>query len=250
LSRAKESRAWRDRSISKYFAFHAFVLRGAVAALAVLAVGGSWLVVRHRQQAERDRLQSEATAHKQREDQTRQAVGFAINENRTAVPGNNTNLNANQPPANSNVAPGSDATQQQKAVNKRSPQPSSAQVASLFLLPFSSRDGSGSSSLVLSPDTRAVRLRLAFKEDDHSRYDVVLRTLAGEQVLHRRALKAYSGGAAKKVTLTIDPSIFRHQDYIIILSGLTGDGKLEAIGEYYFRAERSAPQSAPTPTPQ
>jgi hypothetical protein len=61
----------------------------------------------------------------------------------------------------------------------------------------------------------------------------------GEQVLHRRALKTRAEGAERSVTLTLDPSVLRRQDYIATLSGLTTEGKLETIGDYYFRIERS-----------
>jgi hypothetical protein len=84
-----------------------------------------------------------------------------------------------------------------------------------------------------------VRLHLALKgEDGYRRYDVVVRTIDGRQIFSRRGLKATSGTTGHNVTITVAPSIFSHQDYIITLSGLTTHGKIETISDYYFRVER------------
>jgi hypothetical protein len=108
-------------------------------------------------------------------------------------------------------------------------------------VPFASRDGNSFNSLQLTPNTRTVRLRLAFKQDGYRRYEVVLGTVEGDRVLQRRGLKARSDNGGKSVTLTLDPIVFRRQDYIATLHGLTADGRLETIGDYYFRVERSTP---------
>lgn len=229
LTQRSDSR-W-QRFVSKTFTLRPLVFRGAVAALLIAVLAGSWVLFARFQsiRAERQKLQSEEAAHRQQEEERARAVVLPVNADiRPTIP---------------SVTPSPDRAPQPKPANKQFPRPLPAQVASLFLLPFSPRDAIGSNSLLLSPGTQAVRLHLAFKGDDHRRYDVALRTLDGEQVLYRRALKASSSGSGKSVTLTLDPSIFRRQDYIITLSGLTADGKLEAIGDYYFRVERKAPQS-------
>jgi len=229
-------------SISRHFAFQSLVLRGAVAALLLVALAGSWALVTRfqRQRAGSEQLRNQEAARSQQEGKGGQKVAPPINENSTDLARNNvTNLSTNRPPANSTLVP------QPGTVNKQSTQPSSAQVASIFLAPFSSRGDSDSNSLLLRPDTRAVRLHLAFKGDDYSGFEVILRALEGEQVFHRRGLKARSSAAGKNVTLTLYPSIFRRQDYIVMLNGLTAEGKLETIGEYYFRVEQSTPKTTP-----
>ncbi len=238
---------WR-RSTSNLFAFHSFVLRGAIAALLLVAIAGSWVLVRHfqRQRAGREQLENQEAARRQQEEERGRTSVSPINENSTDLARNNaTNLDNNTAAANLNNAPAPERAAQPRIANQRSPKVLPAQVASLSLLPFVSRDGTSSNTLLLSPDTRAVRLHLAFKGDDYSRYDVVLRTLGGEQVFHRRALKARSNAAGKSVTLTLDPAVFRRQDYIATLNGLTTEGKLETIGDYYFRVERSTPKTTP-----
>jgi len=238
------------RSTSNLFAFHSFVLRGAIAALLLVALAGSWLLVRQfqRQRVEGDRPQHEEAVRRQQEGKGGQTVAPPVNENSNDLARNNaTNLSTNAPAANLNNARAPKRAAQPRIANQRSPNPLPAQVASLSLLPFISRDGSSSNSLLLSPDTRAVRLRLAFKEDSYNRYDLVLGTLDGDRVLQRRGLKARSDNGGKSVTLTVDPAVFRRQDYIVTLNGLTAEGKLETIGDYYFRVERSTPKTTSRP---
>jgi hypothetical protein len=217
------------RSISERFARRPLVWQGALAVLIIVTLAGSWLLVRRFQNGQL-------------------AVVPPMNENRSALAVNkDPEVNGNGPPVNSTTVP-ADRSPQPKDGNKYSPQPMPAQVASLLLSPFSPRDGASSNSLMLHPDTSTVRLRLALKEVDYIRYDVVLRTLDGEQVLHRQGIKPRSSAAEKSVTITLNPSVLRRQDYIMTLSGFTADGTLEAIGDYYFRVERTSPQSTSTPS--
>jgi len=230
----------RWQSVSKLFASSSLAWHGALAALLLVALTGSWVLVRQfqNQRAERERVQNEeATRRKQEEERLRVQ----------APPGNE-----DQSDRSSNTASNeSDKNPQPKTVNnKQTSSPAPTQVASLVLLPFTSRDVSGANSLTIHSDTRAVRLQLVFKGESYSHYDVVLRTVGGEQVLHRGGLKAAANDAGKSVTLIFDPSLLRHQDYIMTLNGLTVAGQLEAIDDYYFRVERTTPQSTPTPKRQ
>jgi anti-sigma factor RsiW len=236
------------QSVSKLFASRPLVWQGAPAVLLLVALAGSWMLVKHfqGQRAERERIQNEEAARRQQEVERGRAVVPPVNENRSELPGKS----ANSPPANSKPTPEPVLAPRPRIGNKQTAQPQPAQIASIVLLPFSSRDGNGSSPLMLRPDTREVVLHLAIKGDDYRRYDAVLRTLGGEQVLHRRGLGVRSSASGKSVTLTLDPAILQHQDYIVTLSGLTAGGKLEAVSDYYFRVERSVPQSTPTPNHQ
>ncbi len=224
--------------ISSLFASRPLIWQGALAAGLLMALAGSLLLVRQfqNQRAERERVQNEeATRRKQEEERLRVQ----------APPGNE-----DQSARSSNTASNeNDKNPQPKTVNNKQTS-APTQVASLVLLPFNSRDISGTNSVTLQQDTRAVRLQLVFKGESYSRYDVVLRTVGGEQVLHRGGLKAAANGAGKSVTLIFNPSLLRNQDYIMTLNGLTATGQLEAIDDYYFRVERTTPQSTTTPKPQ
>lgn len=226
---AATSTSW-WQSISRHFASRPLAWQAALAALLVVAAAGSLLLVRQFQHraAERERVQNEVALRKQ-EEERRRAV----------VPAGNSNALPTNPPATAERTP--------KPADKHAVQPVPAQVASLFLSPFSPRDATTSNSLTLHPDTIAVRLRLSFRGDEYARYAITLRTLDGKQLFSRRGLKASSSAAGKSVTLTFDPAILQHQDYIVTVSGLPAGSKPEAIGDYYFHVERSAPQSTPTP---
>jgi hypothetical protein len=220
---------WWRQAIAKTFTARPLVLRGALATLLIVILAGAWVLFSRFQQdkAQRQTLESEQARLKQREEERAPTAVQPVNQH--------------IPPTNPTASPSPDGSSQPTTGNKQRDQLVPAQVAFLFLSPFTPRDTAGSNLLLLRSNTSAARLRLGFKADGYKRYDVVLRTLDGEQVLDRRALKLDSNKAGKSVTLTLDPSIFHRQDYIITLSGLTADGKLEAIGEYYFRVERTAP---------
>ncbi|MBA3515731.1 MAG: hypothetical protein H0T77_15325 [Pyrinomonadaceae bacterium] len=236
------------RSTSNLFALQPVVLRGTIATLLLVALVGSWAFVRHfqRQRAMREQLQNQETARGQQEEERGLTSVSPLNDNSTDLARNNaTNLGTHTPAANLNNAPASERAAQPRIANQRSQKLVPAQIVSLSLLPFVSRDGNSSNSLTLGPDTRAVRLHLAFKEDSYRRYDVVLGTVDGDRVLQRRGLKARSDNGVKSVTLTLDPAVFRRQDYIATLNGLTAEGKLETISDYYFRVEQSPPKTTP-----
>ena len=221
------------RSFSNLFALRPLVFRGAVAALLLLVLAGSWVLARRYQREQANREELHRAALRQKEEELRRPTLTPGNENSTGLANNaTTNLNSSKPPSTSSKAP------QPGPVNNGSSPPSSGHVASILLIPFSSRGDGDSNSLLLRPDTRAVRLQLVFKGNDYSRYEVVLRTAEGQEVLHRRELKARTNATGKSVTLALDPSLLRRQDYVVTLNGVTSEGKLETIADYYFRAVR------------
>jgi len=223
--------------ISSLFASRPLIWQAALAAGLLMALAGSLLLVRQFQsrRAERERVQSEEATRRKQEEELRRAQVFPANEDRSDRVGNKASNESDKRP------------QPKIANNKQTSGPVPTQVASLVLLPFNSRDAGGPKSLTLRSDTTEVRLQLVFKEESFSRYDVVLRTVGGEQVLHRRGLKAATNGAGKSVSVTFDASLLRHQDYLVTLNGINAQKQLEAIDDYYFRVERTTPQSTITP---
>jgi hypothetical protein len=220
------------QSLLRLFAIRGLVAQGAFVALLVLAVAGSLLFIRRVQRERAEQMQKEAVARQQREQENARPVGPAPTSGLTIG-------GQRGPVVNSQPTPSVSPALLPPNTNRPSPQ-LPVQMASLTLMPFSSR-GSDSTpvSLKLGPDTSRVQLSLIFKDADYRSYDITVRTVAGEQVAHRRVPKAQTGAAGKRVTLTLDPSIFRGQDYIITLNGLTPAGKLEPINDYYLRVERS-----------
>lgn len=213
------------------FRFQPMIWRIGFAALLLAVIVVGWIVVRQRD------------ASRSPDESARQTPIPADTVVTTQSPQPSPNANIE------NITPESSPTprsQPQLAV-KPSPEPLSAQIASLVLIPVSSREPGISNSLVLGPDTKAVRLTLVFSGGDQNRFGVLVQTVDGQQVFSHGDLKATSKGQGRSVTVTFDSSLLKRQDYIATLNARTTDGKLETIGDYYFRVERSAPASSRTP---
>jgi hypothetical protein len=208
------------------------VTQGAFAVLLLLAVVGSVMVVRRVQRDRAERLQAEALARKQQQDENARPVGPG--------PTSGSNIGGlRDPVAAAQPSPALSPAPKPANTNRPAP-PLPAQVASISLMPFSSRSGdSAPNSLKLGPETGRVHLRLIFKDDDSRSFEVNVRTVGGEQIAHQRGLKAQSVAAGKRVTLTVTSTKFQGQDYIITLSGLSRSGKLEPLNDYYLRVDRT-----------
>src|SRR5205807_3689874 len=120
----------RWQSFSKTLTFRRWVWQGALAVLLLVALTGSWVLVRHfqNQRAERERLQNEQTAHRQQEEERARAVVPPANENRTELPGKNgTNVNNNQAPAGTRVTPAPVVSPPPRIANQQTAPPSGTQ---------------------------------------------------------------------------------------------------------------------------
>lgn len=211
------------------FRFRPTVWRIGFAALLLAVIAVGWIVLRQRE------------ARRPSDESARQAPTPTDAVVTTQSPQPSPNLNAE------NVTPPSSPTptpQPQLAV-KPSPKPSSEQIVSLVLIPLSSREPGSSNSLIVGPDTKAVRLVLVFTGGAQNRLEVSVRTVDGQQVFSRGNLKARSNGQGASVTVTFDSSLLKRQDHIATIKARTTDGTLETVGDYYFRVERSAPAVPP-----
>jgi anti-sigma factor RsiW len=217
---------------SKHLSLHPVVLRLGFAALLLVVFVGGWIVFRQLKDRAARRSAEEAAQAK---------PPGAAQETRSPEPSPSQNIVKQ---SNSSPAP----TPRPEIAAKPSTKPSSAQVASLTLLPFSSRDTGSANSLTLSPEVRLVRLNLVFRGASYDSFEASVRTVDGQQVIRRGGLKANSKASAKSVILTVDSSLLRRQDFLVSLSGRSRNGKLETLGEYYFRIGRSSPKSKPSPT--
>jgi anti-sigma factor RsiW len=233
--------------LADFFKPRPFAWQTALAALLLVTLGGTWVFVRNWQPA---------TPNEQAALQPTPSLITAPPSNENNAAPSPAPANANQSPANTNVAPKSPANTNiapeptPKKLPARPPQISPAQIASIILLPVASRDINEANTLRLNSDTRAARLRLAFKSDDYRNYSAAITTIAGANVW-QKTLKADIGDKKNKtVTLQFAPALLTQQDYIVTLKGHTAAGQTETIGEYYFHVERSPSQNTQTPTPQ
>lgn len=223
------------QSFLRLFAPGRLVTQGALAALLLLTIAGSLVLIRRVQRERAEQLQQESVARNQKEEKNGSAVGPAPTSGLTTGGQRESVVNSQPTPTPNPASPSQNTNRQSPLL--------SVQVASLTLMPFSPRESDSTpTSLKLGPEIRVVRLSLIFKDDDYRSYDITVRTVAGEQVAHRRGLKAQAGAVGKRVTLTLNPSIFRGQDYLITLNGLTPAGKLEPINDYYLRVAQNPPR--------
>jgi len=150
------------------------------------------------------------------------------NVNHSAAPSPTSSLNVDDEKATASPSPSPGAKPE---VASKPPPSTSAHIASLTLLPISSRDIGNANSLVLKPGARLVRLNLGFSDAPYDRFEISVRTVDGEQVIRRGGLKASSNETGKTVTLTFDSSLLSRQNYIAILRGRMKNAKPETIGD-------------------
>ena len=205
-------------------------------------MAGAYIVVKQIQ----DRA-AQRSAEERARNATKPPNQTTTNENASQTPAPSPDLNAGNERASSSPSPSTTASPETTA---RLPLPTSAQIASLTLLPFSAREQGSANSLTLSQQQRVVRLNLVFGDASYDSFEVSVRTVDGQEIIRRGGLKASSNGTGKTVTLTLDSSLLSRQDYIATLRGRVKNGNLQTIAEYYFRVQHTAPQSAPTPPTQ
>jgi hypothetical protein len=112
-------------------------------------------------------------------------------------------------------------------------------VALLTLVAGLTRSGGDASVLRLSPAVSAVRLRVEVEDDAHASYQAAVDTAEGAAVWRRSGLKTHAAAAgARYVILEVPPERLRAGDYVVRLSGSTGTGTSEDVGDYSFRVVR------------
>jgi anti-sigma factor RsiW len=269
----------RRKSLANFFNLRRSAWQFAFAALLLITVGATLILVRlWQQQATRDEL----VAHKLLPEPTTAVTTAPLtDESDNTNVNNNTVATPSPTPANVNESPNKKTAPQptrkklpRRQIQNRQPQRAKTQspvndvedtrfnltiatvgrdpesIASITLMPVASRDINDENSIDLYSETRKVRLRLVFNNDNYRNYSATITTIEGASVWGRNKLKAKIIGGKKSVTLQFAPALLSQQDYIVTLTGQTAAGQTETIGEYYFHVERSSStQSTPTQTP-
>ena len=218
---------------------HPAVWRTGLVAAALILMAGAYIVVKQIQ----DRA-AQRSAEERARNATKPPNQTNTNENASQTPAPSPDLNAGAERPTSSPSPSTTASPE---TTTRLPRPTSAQIASLTLLPFSAREPGSANSLTLSQEQRVVRLNLVFGDAAYDSFEVSVRTVDGQQVIRRGGLKPSANETGKTVTLTFDSSLLNRQDYIATLRGRRKNGKPETIADYYFRVQHTAPQSPATP---
>ena len=180
-------------------------------ALVALAAGGIWLFLeRSRLRDEVDNLRIENAVHKQREAQLESANEAQRSEiNRlTETPG-----------------------------RQRDPLPEPPKASRIFafvLSPISVRSGAGQ-SFVVPHDAQTVQLRLKAPSGEWTSYRAEIRSV-GQRTAWSSGRLIGRGG---NISVEVPAGRLSFDDYILTLSGVTGDGRTEEIERYSFRVMRN-----------
>ena len=191
-------------------------LRFAPAALALfILIGGVWLF-RESMRSRREQAQiqpSEATP--------------LVQENGT--PKSNAEQHAqNEPPATTSPA--------NRLEGRQTPPPV---VASLLLLPGTSRGSEGHPHLIIAPATSTAQLRVVLESgDQYKTYDLELRTISGKAVRRQGGLTAHGGPGGRAVVLTLPANLLITGDYELTLNGINEQQRAEPLGFYYFSVRK------------
>jgi hypothetical protein len=137
-------------------------------------------------------------------------------------------------------AAGAPTTRTDPAPEPRPPEPSAAAgsnpIATLVLVPSLTRESGVTPTLVLDPDV-VPQLQLALEPPDYPTYRTVLRTADGTEVFRADGLQPVTTANGEALVITLPVGLLRDDDYIIMLTGVTAGGELEAAAGYYFRAQ-------------
>ena len=115
-------------------------------------------------------------------------------------------------------------------------------VASVVLRAGMVRGGGKAPALVLSPATMWAELHLELEPDgrmpSHDRYQVVIETADGNEVLRQQGVRRIGGTAAPSVLVRIPATRLNQRDYVVLLSGENADGTRQYLRGYSFRVTR------------
>ncbi|MGO8731185.1 MAG: hypothetical protein ACLQVM_00125 [Terriglobia bacterium] len=198
------------------FSVHqAMPLWALAAAVVVIVVSGSWLMVQN--QRLRVGLQhalSGQTELRREEDTLRQHIAEFEETSKTQVHEN-----------------------QQRSEVAKLETPMGPDVT-LRLAPGMARgNGEPQKTLVIPPTTSRVRLQLMLDQDEYKIYKAVLLTAEGKEVLRGEALQSHSIGGSV-VVWPLPAHSIPPGDYIVQLTGQLAPGSLEDVASYSFRVLR------------
>ncbi len=112
-------------------------------------------------------------------------------------------------------------------------------IASLVLLPGTSRSASERPKLVIPQAASLTRLQVGLERtDDYKGFGVEIRNSQGREIWKRDGLRPQPSRAGRTINLIIPRSLFPTGQYELALKGLTADKKAEDVRYYYFEVNR------------
>jgi hypothetical protein len=138
-------------------------------------------------------------------------------------------------PTGSSQSPGPSPT----ASPTRTSSPESKPVLAIFVVTSNLVRGSTETQKLLVPkNATMVQLQLSVDGPRYKNYSAVIQTPEGVEVLRARQLKSESNKSGHMVLISIPANLLGNGDYIIRLSGQTGENEIVNAGNYYFRVEK------------
>jgi hypothetical protein len=112
-------------------------------------------------------------------------------------------------------------------------------VASLFLLPGTSRGAESHPHLDITPATSTAQLRVVIESgDEYKTYALELRTISGKVVRSQSGLPARPGPGGRAVVLTLPANLLTTGDYELTLNGINEQRRAEPLSYYYFSVRK------------
>jgi hypothetical protein len=181
------------------------------AALAAIIIGGAWLAGRTRAldgEARRAWAERDAAVHQGREAERRVAE------------------------LDHRVAGLLDELAQSRAGGK-------AGAIAAFALTAGLERGSAAPILALTPATEWVRLSLRLEEDVHPTYAAAVETADGSGVARWGRLRSRAGAGGRAVEIMLPAGSLSDGTYLVTLTGASGRGELEGVGNYQLRVVKA-----------
>lgn len=111
-------------------------------------------------------------------------------------------------------------------------------VVSMFLAPELGRGEGKSNRVNISNRIDRLRLKLEVDGDGYKKYRAEVQTAEGKGILSSDNLKLKASRRGNVVEVELAAKRITEGDYIIVLSGATGDGDYEKISAYHFRVTK------------
>lgn len=190
-------------------------------AIVVLLVFAAWLAIRNRQINERLQVLQAERAHLIEEQRK-------LSEKLSEVAQQNTNSNQEAPQiaveANTN-----NSTQNRNRNLTR---------IATFVLPVTTMRGSSGSSFRIDPDMTEVQLHAQIQNPEYKSYEADLQTADGQSLSKWKKLKSVQGANGAAILIKIPASKLRGRNYVLRVSGITAEGRVEDAGFYTFEIKQ------------
>lgn len=119
--------------------------------------------------------------------------------------------------------------------NSESPLTPKGSVLSVPLTPGRVRGPGKENEIKIAPGTDVVQLQLALMVAERPSYRATLLTPEGAEIFTLDGLKAKELSGVRQVTLNIPAGALSANDYLLMLSELTSEGRFVEVAEYSFR---------------